>query len=379
MARGRSFHHTVPQSLDAVQPTSVSPFSFFAPNNAKLVHRHHHDKQIHWNARAHRKQRYRAASPRYGRMRHTASVWGRIARMRKLEYWNISWWVAMFFTVGSVVWVVNGFQVFLPFVTSDAATPVASGWTGFVGATIFSFGSVLLMIEAWNRDDAACFGHAIEETLHPNHPHNKPGDESALIRNDKANVTDSDSANANENANGNGTANGSATEGTYCPAIQRNTTWIWFSTSSKFWHEIGFIASFCQFCGATIFWISGFSGLNQILTVLERHTAALDGAFWVPQVVGGSGFIISSALYMLETQTKWYKPAWKSLGWHIGTWNFIGAIGFTLSGAFGFSTASGPRYESALSTFWGSWAFLVASVLQWYEAVNPGHDSTKTQ
>ncbi|KAF8574628.1 hypothetical protein K439DRAFT_821275 [Ramaria rubella] len=184
----------------------------------------------------------------------------------------------------------------------------------------------------------------------------------------------SDSANANENANGKGT------EGTYCPAIQRNTTWIWFSTS-KFWHEIGFIASFCQFCGATIFWISGFSGLNH--RAGATHCGL--GRCVLAAASCGRDFIISSrycmhrALYMLETQTKWYKPAWKSLGWHIGTWNFIGAIGFTLSGAFGFSTASGTRYESALSTFWGSWAFLVASVLQWYEAVNPGHDSTKTQ
>jgi hypothetical protein len=69
-------------------------------------------------------------------------------------------------------------------------------------------------------------------------------------------------------------------------------------------------------------------------------------------------------------------------------WNFVGAIGFTLSGAFGFSSKHGLMYQSALSTFWGSkwhdpsvrfhdptlspgWAFLIGSVLQWYEAVNP--------
>ena len=33
------------------------------------------------------------------------------------------------------------------------------------------------------------------------------------------------------------------------------------------------------------------------------------------------GFIVSGALYMLETQSKWYKPAWEVLGWHIGLWN----------------------------------------------------------
>lgn len=33
---------------------------------------------------------------------------------------------------------------------------------------------------------------------------------------------------------------------------------------------------------------------------------------------------------MLETQPKWYRPAPKVLGWHIGLWNLIGAIGFTV-------------------------------------------------
>ncbi len=33
---------------------------------------------------------------------------------------------------------------------------------------------------------------------------------------------------------------------------------------------------------------------------------------------------------MLETQPKWYLPAPKALGWHIGLWNLLGAIGFTV-------------------------------------------------
>lgn len=34
---------------------------------------------------------------------------------------------------------------------------------------------------------------------------------------------------------------------------------------------------------------------------------------------------------MLETQPKWYVPAFGVLGWHIGFWNLIGALGFTVS------------------------------------------------
>jgi hypothetical protein len=54
-------------------------------------------------------------------------------------------------------------------------------------------------------------------------------------------------------------------------------------------------------------------------------------------------------------------------------WNFIGAVGFTLCGALGYATASSSKvlYQSDLSTFWGGWAFLIGSVIQLYEAVNP--------
>jgi len=55
-------------------------------------------------------------------------------------------------------------------------------------------------------------------------------------------------------------------------------------------------------------------------------------------------------------------------------WNFVGGVGFTISGAFGYSTAHWAQYESTLSTFWGGWAFLIGSILQLYEAVNPVSD-----
>jgi hypothetical protein len=81
------------------------------------------------------------------------------------------------------------------------------------------------------------------------------------------------------------------------------------------------------------------------------------------QVVGGTGFIISSTLFMLEVQDKWYMPAPTVLGWHIGLWNLVGGIGFTLCGALGFgSDNAAVEYASTLATFVGSWAFLVSTI-----------------
>jgi hypothetical protein len=75
--------------------------------------------------------------------------------------------------------------------------------------------------------------------------------------------------------------------------------------------------------GATIFWIAGFTALPPILNRLTS-TAAQNGAYWLPQVIGGTGFTVSGTLFMLETQKNWYTPAPKVLGWHIAVWNLIG-------------------------------------------------------
>ena len=68
-----------------------------------------------------------------------------------------------------------------------------------------------------------------------------------------------------------------------------------------------------------------------------------------------------SYLFMVEVQPRWYMPAPGVLGWHIGLWNLIGAIGFTLCGALGFAISEpAVEYALTLSTFIGSWAFLVS-------------------
>lgn len=74
---------------------------------------------------------------------------------------------------------------------------------------------------------------------------------------------------------------------------------------------------------------------------------------------------------MLETQKNWYTPSFHVLGWWIGFWNLIGAIGFELCGCLGPAYANhGAQYQASLSTFWGSFAFLIGSLLQLYESLD---------
>lgn len=84
-------------------------------------------------------------------------------------YWDVSYLVAVIFTLGSVVWCINAIFVWVPLQDPSSEFPgeIANGGgiTAFIGATIFEIGSVLLMIEAVNENRADCFGWAIEEVL----------------------------------------------------------------------------------------------------------------------------------------------------------------------------------------------------------------------
>jgi len=281
--------------------------------------------------------------------------------------WDISYDVATIFTLGSVIWVINAFFVWLPLVQPDTEFKdeelYGGGITAFIGATIFEVGSILLLAEAVNEDRTGCFGWALERAMSHN------GSKGEKDSNDSYRLRPSRSQCAHHHLNksnlvGKGNAINSAPH-------QPNRTWTWFPSPrdlrAHYIHELGFLASLTQFLAATVFWISGFTALPGIYNNLSRPLTII--FYWTPQVIGGTGFILSGLLFMLETQARWYKPALGTLGWWIGAWNLVGGIGFTLCPAFGYDEDSWAQYQACLSTFWGSWAFLVGSALQWYESL----------
>lgn len=228
-------------------------------------------------------------------------------------YWNISWWVAVLFTLGSVIWVINAFFAWFPYVvprlTFKNESTYGGGITAFIGATVFEIGSVLLILEAINENRTNCFGWAVDELITQIQTERvfKPQLTSCTHLQVKKNSSDDNSI--------------------------TTPLWQWWPTwqdlKLHYFKELGFLAGASQLFGATIFWISGFTALPGINNKVPQRV--LNGVFWVPQIVGGSGFVVSSLLYMLEAQKKWYQPAVLSIGWQIGFWNLIGAVGFTVS------------------------------------------------
>lgn len=280
--------------------------------------------------------------------------------LTKYPIWDISYDVATIFTFGSVIWVINAFFVWLPMVRPDTEfnneVLYGGGITAFIGATIFEIGSILLLAEAVNENRTGCFGWALErafskdvEASTAQTVHLRPAKSSCTHHHlDKRNLL--------------------RTENT--PELN-SRSWTWLPTRTEllthYVHELGFLASLTQLLAASIFWISGLTALPGIYNHMSRPVTII--FYWVPQVIGGAGFILSGALFMLETQSRWYKPAFGTLGWWIGAWNLVGGIGFTVCPAFGLDESSWAQYQAGLSTFWGSWAFLIGSVVQWYESL----------
>ncbi|KAF2111627.1 hypothetical protein BDV96DRAFT_614520 [Lophiotrema nucula] len=283
--------------------------------------------------------------------------------------WDISYDVATIFTLGSVIWVINAFFVFLPLVQPDTEFKneilFGGGITAFIGATVFEVGSILLMAEAINENRTGCFGWALERALSHDR---EDGQEAMRLRPSKSACTHHhlNKRNLVGKARDSGKSSSGPTTG------PKGGSWIWWPSMddlrTHYIHDLGFLASFAQLIGASIFWISGLTALPGIYDHMSHVITIV--FYWTPQVVGGSGFIISGTLFMIETQSRWYKPAFGTLGWWIGVWNLIGGIGFTLCPAFGYDERSWAQYQASLSTFWGSWAFLIGSVIQWYESLD---------
>jgi len=293
-------------------------------------------------------------------------------------YWDVSWWVAYIFTWGSIIWVINAFFDFLPDLRPSTLFTneilVGGGVTAFIGATVFELGSVLLMLEAINENRTACFGWAVEQVYDSEfggggHKHSSEKGGILRIRPDKKRCHHHHQNRKNFVGKPQETAN--TPSGTSANGSKTDKSWVWWPSSydlrTKYIHDLGFLACCSQLFGASVFWISGFTALPGINNKLS--SAALNGAYWFPQILGGSGFIVSGTLFMIETQKHWWQPAPSVLGWHIGLWNLIGGVGFTLCPAFGIDTASWAQYQASCSTFWGSWAFLIGSLIQLYESL----------
>ncbi|KAJ5601868.1 hypothetical protein N7510_011402 [Penicillium lagena] len=369
--------------------TVRGPLSFFNPTRArfhvedqaqihpgliddKLPHRHATQvalpAYIHWRSRDNRKGRHPlGVDPSHPDSTSSFRAVGRgLLRMcTECPYWDISYLIAVFFSVGCLLFVISGLFYWLPLVapSSEFSSEATAGdILAFVGATLFQIGAVLLVFEACNENQTGCFGWALQRALT-----GEDDDDSGRVvaktdvyscqhHHQRRRQTDSAKQKMKQQQQQQPKAN---RKWTWCPS--------WHELRTHYFHEIGFVASIAMFVGATIFYICGICTLPPIFNNLSR--GALEGLYYLTYLVGGVFFVISSLLYVLETQPTWYTPAPHLLGWHIGVWNLIGSVGWTLAASFGYCTPSWCAYQGDLTLIWASAAFLIGSMLLWYEAL----------
>lgn len=79
------------------------------------------------------------------------------------DYFDISWWVAIIFTVGSIFWCVNAILFFCYFTNVSPAFTNTESATAFLGGLTFLVGGYLGWVESLNPTREVEFGWEIDE------------------------------------------------------------------------------------------------------------------------------------------------------------------------------------------------------------------------
>ncbi|KAK4508430.1 hypothetical protein PRZ48_002168 [Zasmidium cellare] len=382
------------------------PARIFNPTNVRLrVHTSGSDGLQHpgtdmaylWRSRDNRKGRTSIAVPRDDgqepskRPRFTASrsqvAKGILRMFIVFPYYDMAYLVGVSFAVGSAIFVANGIICLLPIEYPDLkfgreARHLSGGLTCFIGALAYQFGALVAYLEAVN--DGSFHGSAMKKFLQGHED-----EEKQLVKAKLFAFFDHLSPSRGRDRRAMfGPESGLPTPSTTVPIARRGALdlgsenagsheherfrwWpTWRAFKKHYLFEIGWLACSIQFVSATLYMVVGIVDLPGIMNTLEPWQENL--AYWIPDIVASVGFIVASLLFTLETQDKWYKPQPRILGWWVGSFALLGSVGFEVCAALGPATYGDEEIEwqSSIATTWASAAFLIASLLQWYEAVN---------
>ena len=330
---------------DCVEKHSIGRFK---PHH-RIFHSKKYGYKVEWWSRDHRKNRHpkivsledHETSAHVENSTDPIRFWG-------WEWWNISWWVAQFFFWGSVVWTVNGSLAMWPLPDVQLQN-LLSGWTAFTGGLIFIFGGYAAFLEVINQHKKIQLGHLLKQHE---------------IKTEKSNLTKK-------------IHSMKPLTGKQELRLMKHklrivrANWKFYGYEKGDW---GWWLNTAQLIGALVFFTAC---ITSVPGVLPDNCFFQNSLYWMPQVVGAVFFIIASWMAMREVQLKLFSFPIFKIGWQVGLWNLVGAIGFFLCGLFGLitntpglRTSSINYWGASFSTFWGSIAFLVASYLMLIEILN---------
>jgi len=236
------------------------------------------------------------------------------------------------------------------------------GYWGLAGGLLFWVGAYLAVVEALNERSDIAFGSALRDVLREIDKESKDIRHYVHHTHRKRVVVHSPES-----------VDGAALSGEV-PVAGSSTArgWRWFGLELD---SLGFLASGVQFIGATCFTIAVIAGTPGVIS--PEQWQSQQALIWSMQIFGSLCFFWSSLLLMLEEQPAWYIPGFDRIGWHSSFWNVVGSVGFLLCAVFGLLAnwkGEGPVccqfWGTSFNTYYGSWAFLIASVLLLIEVQN---------
>lgn len=290
-----------------------------------------------------------------------------------LPYYDTSYLIAVLSVFSSLLWLVDGIILWLPSYKPETEQPgqitYGGGILALIGTCCFLFTSLIGILEAVNENRTICFGWLIKDydhlgngpvyLLRPgvccHHHTNRDSFLTARLDEEERNRADLESQAASQE----------------WPTQKSFRTWRWIPTRHELLYyysrDLGFLAAVWQLVAVIIYLAAAIPRMPGLYGQEMPVTAI---GLWIPKVIGGIIISFAEVLTTLECQTSWYIPEFSKIGWQIGLFSFIGAVGFTLSSFLIMFSGEWQQNQAGLATIWGAFAFLVASVLLLWECFN---------
>jgi|GEM_PF-492754 len=274
-------------------------------------------RRYHWHSRRHRKGR--------GGLIESGDTLTASGSRRRLRWWgwapaSLTWWIAIIFTLGSVLLAVGALGPFTPERIIHTVT------FSFFGSTCFTIANYLSLLEIFNADRR--IPREVERL--------EPRVAAARSANDAANRTIE-------------------------PVKFR--WWVWMP------YELAFVATFTMFVGGLLFKLCYIFGVLKWLSWVE-----VDILINMPGLIGSLCFLVASYLYIVEVVHRPWGIQLQSIAWWSAFTCLLGSVCYNISAIYGFF-GDGPilieqKWGNYAAVFTGAIFFIISSYLMIPEALD---------
>ncbi|KAL8243579.1 hypothetical protein R6Q59_009837 [Mikania micrantha] len=338
------------------------------------------------------------------------SVWQNfIIMFTTFPYWNMAFWSGWCYSIGSAMFIVDAAWSWIPQKWPDTEFKNQSKYgvplMFFFGACLYQIGGVMAYLEAVNDGSFAgaamkrlleghqdiekelldaklhkFFGHLVPHHHHGDDEdqhdqrHHSSGSAAASNSLDKSHTPEELYAETKHRAERRGGIDEGPAEHAEHGKMRGYISWRWWPTwyALRTYHiyELGYLACTIQLFGVTLYGVTSVVILPGIFDSLVWWQEL--AAYWIPQVVASVCFLVASIMFTITAQDKWHTPKWDAVSWWIGIHAITGSVGFLLCAIFGLysNDHEWAEFQSSMSSFWGSFFYMLSGLFQWYEAIN---------